>query len=335
VEEDQTMTEHFRQALVGVFGGTYITLAISDIDDLTVSNFALLNTADFDEPMQALERYLKTVPRCPDRVALAFAGDVSGDVAEFEHRNWRVTRNDIRAATRATHVLMINDVEAAALMVPNLSRYDLVELREGRAVPYGNKALVTCGSGMGITGLVHAAGDWRAVSGKGNLSSFLLAPSDPAELRETYFAQAPSYDEVFSGRGLAALYGMLGGKDKNGAPGARQISAAGLSGEDPVAARAVQIMATWLGRVSGDAALMYGARGGLYLAGGLPANIVPALQTGHFEQAFLGEGRRADFLRQVPVRIVKMSADAAMRGAAFAAGKSQPSRPVAPRLSVS
>ena len=329
------MTEHFRQALVGVFGGTYITLAISDIDDLRVTNFALLNTADFEGPMQALERYLQTVPRCPDRVALAFAGDVTGDVAEFEHRNWRVTRNDIRAATRASHVLMINDAEAAALMVPNLSRYDLVDLREGRAVPHGNKALVTCGSGMSITGLVHAAGEWRPVPGKGGLSRFLLAPSDPDELRGTHFAEAPSYDEVFSGRGLTALYGVLAGKDQNGVPGAREISAAGLSREDPVAVRSLQIMATWLGRMAGDVALIYGAGGGLYLGGGLPANIIPALQTGHFEQAFLGEGRRADYLRQVPVQIVKMSADAAMRGAALAAGKSPPSRSTAQRLSVS
>jgi glucokinase len=268
-------------------------------------------------------------------VALAFAGEVSDDVAEFEHRKWRVTRNDIRAATRATHVLMINDAEAAALMVPNLSRYDLVDLREGRAVPHGNKALVTCGSGMNITGLVHAAGEWRPVAGKGGLSNFFLVPSDPEELRKTPFAQAPSYVEVFSGRGLVALYAALAGKDHEAAPGARQIAAAGLSREDPVAVRSLQIMATWLGRMAGDVALMYGAGGGLYLGGGLPANIIPALQTGHFELAFVGDGRRAEYLREVPVRIVKMSADAAMRGAALAAGKSAPSRSTAHRLSVS
>jgi glucokinase len=327
------MTEHFRQALVGVFGGTYITLAISDIDELTVSNFALLNTADFDEPMQAVERYLKSVPRCPDKVAMAFAGKVSGDVAEFEHRNWRVTRNDIRAATGAPQVLMINDAEAAALMLPNLSRYDVVELYEGRAVPYGNRALVTCGSGMSVAGLVHSAGEWLPVTGHGSLVSFALAPSDPDDLRGTHFAEAPSYDQVFSGRGLAALYAALAGKDVTPSPGARQIAAAGLSGEDPVAVRSLQVMATWLGRLSGDMALLYGTVGGLYLAGGLPANIVSALQTGHFGQSFLGSGRRADYLRHVPVRVVKMAADAAMRGAALAMGRSSPSRPAKRRLS--
>ena len=326
------MTEHFRQALVGVFGGTYITLAISDIDELSVNNFALLNTADFDEPMQAVERYLKSVPRCPDKVAFAFAGEVSGDAVEFDQRKWRVTRNDIRAATGATHVFMINDAEAAALMVPNLSRYDLVTLREGRAVPYGNKALAICGSGMSITGLVHSSGEWLPVSGHSNLLSFYLAPSDPEELRATRFAETPDYDEVFSGKGLVALYDALAGKDHKRSTGARQIAAAGLSGEDPVAVRALQVMAGWLGRLAGEVALIYGASDGLYLAGGLPANIVAALKTGHFEQAFLGTGRQADLLRHVPVHVVKMAADAAMRGAALASGRALPHKS-APRRS--
>lgn len=329
------MTEHFRQALVGVFGGTYITLAISDIDELTVNNFALLNTADFDTPMQAVERYLKSIPRCPDKVSFACAGQVHGDTVEFEHRNWRLTRNDVRAATGATHIFMINDAEATALMVPNLSRYDVVELQEGRAVPYGNKALAICGSGMAIAGVVHASGEWRPVTGRGGLMSFLLSPSDPDELRGTSFAAEPSYDEVFSGKGLVALYGALAGKELKLTPGARQIAAAGLSGEDPVAVRSLQIMAGWLGRMAGDVALIYGTADGLYLGGGLPANIVPALQTGHFSQAFLGSGRRADYLRHVPVRIVKMAADAAMRGAALASGRSLPSRAAPHRSSAS
>jgi glucokinase len=333
--EDWIMTEHFRQALVGVFGGTYITLAISDIDELTVSNFALLNSADFDDPMLAVERYLMSIPRCPDKVALAFAGKISGDAVEFEHRKWRVTRNDIRAATGATHVFMINDAEAAAWMVPNLSRYDMLELREGKPVPYGNKALVTCGSGMSIAGLVHAAGEWQPITGSGGLMGFLLTPTDPEELRKTPFAGEFSYDEVFSGKGLVALYQALAGKNDNQTPGARQISAAGLSGEDPVAVRSLHIMATWLGRMAGDVALIYGATDGLYLGGGLPANIVSALQTGPFEQAFLGSGRRADHLRHVPVRVVKMAADAAMRGAALAMGRSLPSHATPRRLSAS
>lgn len=321
------MTEHFRQALVGVFGGTYITLAISDIDELTVNNFALLNTADFEQPMQAVERYLQSIPRCPDKVAFALAGEVAGDSVAFEHRDWHLTRNDIRAATGATQVLMINDVEAAALMIPHLSRFDMVQLRDGPPAPYANKALAICGAGMNAAALVHSAGEWVPVTGKGSLANFMLAPDDPAEVREAFAAGEGTNDEVFSGRGLVKLYGALAGGARESLPGARRIAAAGLSGEDAVAVRALQVMAGWLGRMAGDLALLYGARDGMYLGGGLAANIVPALQTGHFEQAFLGSGRRARYLADIPVRVVKMSADASMRGAALAAARATHAAP--------
>ena len=69
------MTDHSRQALVGAIGGTYISLAVTDIDELSIANFALLSSADFDTPMQAIERYLKSIPRCPDKIGLAVDGD--------------------------------------------------------------------------------------------------------------------------------------------------------------------------------------------------------------------------------------------------------------------
>ena len=329
--EDQVMSENYRQALVGDFGGTYITLAISDIDELSVSNFALLNTADFDDPMQAVERYLKSVPSCPDKVAFALAGTVTGETAAFEHRDWHLNHRDIRAATGAKHVLMINDIEAATLMVPHLSRYDTVELRAGHLHPYANRALAICGAGMNMAGLVHHAGDWVPVTGKAGLEPFRLAADDPAELGTSIFASGPTYDEVFTGRGLVALYSALAGAESGKLPSARKIANAGLSGEDPVAVRSLQVMATWLGRMAGDMALRLGAKGGIYLGGGLVANTVPALQTGHFEQALLGTGRRADYLADIPVRVVKMAADAAMRGAALAFGKAHPQPVAAPR----
>jgi len=241
---------------------------------------------------------------------------------EFEHRNWRLTRNDIRAATGAASVFMINDVEAAALMVPHLSRYDLIELRPGSPVPHGNKALALCGAGTSMAGLVHAGGDWVPVTGKGNLASFPLSPSDPAGIAAAFSGLLPSRDEIFSGHGLVTLYRALAGEGRQQIPGARQIAAVGLSGEDPIAVQSLQVMAGWLGRMAGDMALLYGARDGVYLGGGLAANIVPALQTGHFEEAFVGTGRRAAYLQHVAVRIVKMSADASMRGAALALGRS-------------
>ncbi len=76
-------------------------------------------------------------------------------------------------------------------------------------------------------------------------------------------------------------------------------------------------MASWLGRVAGDIALLYGARGGLYMGGGLIANIIPALQTGHFREAFESRGDRSAYVAKLPVKVIKTAADAGLRGAAY------------------
>lgn len=322
------MIEHSRQALVGAFGARYVSLAIADIDELSVSNFALLSTADFEEPMQAVERYLASVPRCPNKVSFALAGTVEGDAATFTHRNWKLSRNDVRAATRADHVCLINDIEATALVLPNLSAYDLHELHTGAAAPFGNKAVLMAGAAAGIAGLVRAGKEWVPVVGEGGYMRFVLSRDDEAELGSGFLeGRYIACDDVFTGAGLTALYGALAAnaKVKGKSSGAKQIASFGLSGEDPIATRSLQIMATWLGRVAGDIALIYGARGGVYLGGGLVANIIPALQTGHFREAFESQGDRSSYIAKVPVKVIKTAADAGLRGAAIAMARSLPS----------
>lgn len=321
------MVEHSRQALVGAFGARYISLAIADIDELSVSNFALLSTADFEHPMQAVERYLTSIPRCPNKVSFAFAGTVQGDTASFTFRDWTVSRNDVRAATRADQVCLINDIEATALVLPSLAPYDLQDLCDGARVPYGNKAVLMSGAATGIAGLVHAGKDWVPVVGEGGYLRFALTAAERKELGDAFPETSyVSCNDVFTGDGLATVYQALVGKAKQSARsnGARQIASAGLSGEDPLAARSLQLMATWLGRVAGDLALLYGAQGGLYLGGGLVANIVPALRTGHFREAFEARGARSAYIAKIPVRVIKTAADAGLRGAALALAKSLP-----------
>ena len=61
------MVDHSRVALVGAFGEIYLSLAVAG--ELTISHFALLNSSDFESPMQAIERYLKSLPSVPGKVA--------------------------------------------------------------------------------------------------------------------------------------------------------------------------------------------------------------------------------------------------------------------------
>lgn len=324
------MVELSRHALVGAIGGTYISLATADIDELSIANFALLNSANFKSPMEAIERYLKTIPSIPNKVGLSIAGVVEGDRASMQNLPWSFDWNDIRAVTGAQHIAFINEFEALALALPHMTDYDLLDIGHGHPKLHATKLVVGAGTGLGAAALVWAGDRWLPMSGASRLAAF-PAPLDG----ELDIAAAIAHDgellagDVFCGKGLVALYGALikrAGADLQPLKPA-QITEAALSGKNQLAREGLDLMAGWMGRFVGDLALHFGAQGGVYLAGGLPSNSVPAFQTGRFRQAFDGTNERAAYLDQVQVRVIKTGSDAGLRGAAIALANSLPVRP--------
>lgn len=317
------MVDNSRQALVGAIGGTYISLATMDIDELTISNFALLNSAAFKSPMEAIERYLKSIPRCPRMVALSVAGTVEQDTALMTHRAWKFDWNDIRAATDADKICLVNEFEALALAMPHMTTYELIPLGGGIIRPGGHKAVVAAGTGLGTASLYLVDGHWRASSGRGTFASLPISLKTDFDFVD--FADADGFvpaGRILCGSGLVAVYRRLGGTAAKPTP--EQITTVGLDGTDPVAGRALDLMATWLGRFAGDVAAHFDATGGLYLAGGLPTGIVEALKKGRFRDAFEGVGERQGHLKDVSVFALKAAADPGLRGAAVALANSLP-----------
>jgi glucokinase len=313
------MIDHSRLALVGAIGGTYISLAVSDIDELTVHDFALLNSADFDNPMQAIERYLKTIPRTPRNVGLSVAGEVMGERVRMSHLPWTFTRNDIRAATGVDNVCLVNEFDALALSLPHLSRYELTEVADGAPTPYGTRLAIGAGTGFGAAALIWSGETWVPVSGPSRHVMISL----PRDLKyEGVLSRdgLSSAETVLSGRGLVTLYSLLATRAGRAATlhRATEITTAGLAHEDAAATEALELITTWLGQLAGDLALVFGARGGVYLGGGLCSNIVPLLATPRFREAFEGSGERAAYLGDISIHVIKTAADANMRGAAVA-----------------
>lgn len=323
------MVDNSRQALVGAIGGTYLSLAVMDIDEYTVANFALLNSADFASPMEAIERYLKSLPKVPNKIGLSVAGPVTEQRAQMAHRPWHFDWNDIRAVTGCDHVSFVNEFEALALATPTLSSYDLITLNVGTQKRSATRAVISAGTGLGAAALIWTGDKWIAASGASNLASFPAPLGHEFDIRTVIAHEGFTHaGQVLTGKGLVALYEALvkdkGGKPKRLTP--EQVTKAGFSNEDAAAGKALELMATWLGRFAGDVALHYGATGGVYLAGGMPSSLAAALQSVHFRDAFEGIGDRHTYLGDVPVHVIKPGADAGLRGAAIALANSLPAR---------
>jgi glucokinase len=320
-QRETAMDLHSRHALVADIGGTFISLALADIDELTIDHFALLSAADFAAPMDAVERYLKSLPKRPSKASFAVAGKVEGDHARMTFRPWTIRAGDIKAVTGAEVVTLVNDVEALALALPHLTGDELIPIQAGRADATAPRVVISAGTGLGVAAATYVDGRWVPLMGEGGQMTFPAPHPGEFDFRRSFpkGAHLPA-EAVFSGRGLTSLYGALSRHHKKDQRALTpvQITAAAASGDDPVATEAMRLMGLWFARFAGDVALLYGATGGVYLAGGFSASIVPAMGAAAFTAAFADKGASRARLEAIPVKVIKTGADAGLRGAAVA-----------------
>jgi glucokinase len=128
--------------------------------------------------------------------------------------------------------------------------------------------------------------------------------------------QAPSHvsaEQAISGPGLAELYRVIAASRHESAPNIDVVAHA--LGGDGLAGEALGVFIDWLGRFASNAALAFGARGGVYIGGGIVPKITAALSAGSFREAFERKGRMSNYLAPIPVYVIVVEF-AALKGAA-------------------
>jgi glucokinase len=82
------------------------------------------------------------------------------------------------------------------------------------------------------------------------------------------------------------------------------VRAAFRSQPDALSAASIDTFVAILGAEAGNLTLKVLATGGVYLGGGIPKRILPALSTGRFLDSFRSKGRMSDLLTRVPVHVI-------------------------------
>lgn len=278
--------------------------------------------------------------------------DVAGPVIDRRARvtnlPWVLDETALADALNLQAVHLLNDLEAVARAVPALAAEDVVTLNVGQAVAGGAIAVIAPGTGLGEAFLTWDGGRYRAFASEGGHADFAPATEREAGLL-THLLQRydhVSIERVCSGRGLGTIYDYL--RTSGAAPESPElarrltdapdrapiIAEAGLrEAPDPLSAATVAMFAGILGSEAGNLALKVLATGGVYLAGGIPVHLLPALRKEEFTQAFTRKGRLSDLLQRMPVHVVVRKAaiyGAAIRGLELGADLSRPPGPAAP-----
>jgi glucokinase len=207
----------------------------------------------------------------------------------------------LAAAAGVARTVVVNDFGAIANAVPHLPPESLAACGGGARVPGMPVAVLGPGTGLGVAIAAPAAGGWIAISGEGGHVD--LAPVDDEELEIWQRLRRAhgrlSVESVLSGPGLERLYAALAGSSL----GAPEIDAAAWRGE-PAALRAHAVFTRWLGRVAGNVALIAGARGGVFLAGGILPRWIGRFDVAAFRGSFEDKPPYTEWLRAIPTFIV-------------------------------
>lgn len=282
--------------------------------------------------LEAIVReFLSQIDMPVERACFGVAGPVVGGRSEITNLSWIIDAREIQAALNLPSVELLNDLEAIAWAIPLLEPKDLRTLNAGQPVSGGAIAVIAPGTGLGEAFLTWDGTRYHPHATEGGHADF--APTNEQQVGLLrYLLQRfghVSYERVCSGLGLPNIYAYLKGSGYAPEPPwlAERLAAAedptpvivnaALSGEEgaDLCVATLDMFVSILGAEAGNLALKTLATAGVYLGGGIPPRILPALENGHFMQAFCAKGRHASLMARVPVHVI-LNPKVALMGAA-------------------
>jgi glucokinase len=255
---------------------------------------------------------LATAPFAPQAACIGVAGPVHRGFARLTNVGWSLDAAHLSARFGFPFAL-INDFHAQAAAVLALGPGEVVKLGGGEGYPEDPIAVLGPGTGLGEAYVVPLGGGVRrVVPTEGGHARF--APRDEREIGLLRFlaAQYPghvSVERVLSGPGLAAIYDCLRGEAPRHEAMGREDPAAvvtrlGLAGECAVCVEALDVFLGVLGDEAANLALKTGARGGVFVTGGIAPRLLSLVQSGRLYAAFVDKGRFRTWLEEIPLFLV-------------------------------
>jgi glucokinase len=315
--------------LLADIGGTNARFGWLSAGQALVEHVATLATADYAGPVEAASSYLASLSSTlgaayqpPCAAAFAVATSVANDQVSFTNNGWSFSRQASQNALGLQAFLVLNDFEALALSLPRL--------RPGQVRPFGSAAapagasslaVIGPGTGLGVAGLVPTSHGWVAVPGEGGHVSLAAADDFEAALLSAvrqHHAHV-SAERLLSGIGLPVLHAgvatVLGQPAAALTPG--EIVDRALSGQDALCSRTIELFCALLGGFAGNVALTLGARGGVYIGGGIVPRLGELFFRSPFRSRFEAKGRFQAYLQAVPTFLITDTL-AALSGTALA-----------------
>ena len=297
--------------LVGDIGGTNARFALVEDAASPARPIAPMRIAQFPAIDDAIDHIVadRDLPT-PASMMLAIATPLVGETFRLTNAPWVIDPARLLERFGLSEIVLMNDFAAQGLAALALGPEDLVPVGGAEIRQDHPKVVIGPGTGLGIAQLFNVAGKWAVIPGEGGHVD--LGPRGEREMAIWPFLNKEngrmSAECALSGRGLENLYRAicaLEGTDAHGR-NASEISQRGLEGPgtDPHAAEAVTLFLTLLARVAGDMALLSLAHGGVFIAGGIAAKMLPGIVEPRFRAEFDDKAPHTAIMKKILLHVM-------------------------------
>ena len=299
--------------LGGDLGGTKTLLALAEVIDghIEIIREQRFSSTDYGSFDHLLDEFLADRPLVAS-ACFGVAGPTDGQTAQLTYLPWSLAAQAISQRFGIAKVRLANDFAAAANGLSVVDPAFIQTLHPGQPIAHAPRVILGAGTGLGVAGLIWENGRYRVIPGEGGHIGFSPQTTAQSELWRWLFDQngRVTTEDVVSGPGLTRIYAFFGGRPQQ----PEEISQAALAGTDRLAEQSLQLWLSCYGAFAGDLALHWLARGGVYLAGGIAAKLLPQVDSSPLVTAFLNKREHAALVKNMP--IYRLTAeDLGLRGA--------------------
>ena len=299
--------------LLADIGGTNARFALETAHG-QIEAVQVLPCADYASLSLAIHTYLHAASSMAAGAAsvkqagIAIANPIHGDQVQMTNHHWSFSISAVQAEFGLDSLNVVNDFTALAMSLPALTTAQKYQLGGQSALPGAAIGLLGAGTGLGVSGLVWAENTWVALHSEGGHVSF--TPANAREIDILRFAwqefEHVSAERLLSGPGLRLIYRALAASRQQQAEDfdAPDILSRGLDNRCPLCREVLSAFCDMLGTMAANLAVTLGARGGIYIGGGIVPRLGDFLAHSGFRQRFEQKGRFSAYLADVPVFVI-------------------------------
>jgi glucokinase len=318
--------------LAGDIGGTKTILRLVEVTTIDQPFKTIAEktypSANFPDLVPMVQQFLKTATReSPQAACFAIAGPVVNNTSNLTNLSWILDGKRLAQELNIKKVSLINDFAANSYGVLGLDQSQLHCLQTATKDNNAPIAVIGAGTGLGESFLIPNGNNYQIFASEGGHTDF--APRNELEIKLLNYLQNKleqehiSVERVVSGQGIVNIYQFL--RDTNFAPESTEIgekirtweqeteknidpsaiiAQAALAKSDRLCSKTLEMFVSAYGAETGNLALKLLPYGGIYIAGGIAAKILPLMEDGNFLAAFKEKGRVSPLLDKIAIQIV-------------------------------